>query len=134
MQTLGILNVLGNPDAAIVTQRLTHQRELRLLVAVAWNAGGVNLNVGWISKVSTLAVASHCSAHVASHCVGREEIGVAVTTGGDYHSMSGKALELTCNEVLGNDASCATVDDYHVVHLVAVVALHVAHLNLAIER
>ena len=134
LQTLSVVDALRHPDAAVVAQRLAHEGELRLLVAVAWYAGGVYLHIGGVSKVGALAVASHGGAHVASHSVGREEIGVAIATGGDNHSMGGKALELAGDEVPGDDAACATVDNHHVVHLVAVVALHVAHLDLAVER
>ena len=134
LQALSVFNILWNPNASVVTQRLTHKGELRLLVAVTWDAGGVNLHIGRVCKVSALAVASHCGTHVAGHSVGREEIGVSVTAGGDNHCMSGKALELTGNEILGDDTACTSVDDYHVVHLVTVVACHVTHLNLAVER
>ena len=105
-----------------------------MLVAVARNAGWVNLYIGGVGKVSTLAIASHCGAHVAGHSVGREEIGVAITTSGNYHCVSSKALELAGYQVLGNDTASTAVDNNHVVHFIAVEALHVAHLNLAVER
>ena len=134
LQCLGVFNVLRNPDAAVVTQRFRHKGELRLLVAVNRNTSWVNLHVSRVCKVSALAIASHSSRAVASHCVGAEEVGVAVTAGGDNHSVSSKAFEFAGNQVLGNDTASATVNHHHVVHFVAVVALHLAHLNLAVER
>ena len=53
--------------------------------------------------------------------------------------MGSKTLKLTGNKVLGDDAACAfdavlILDENYIVHLVAVVALHLAELNLAVER
>ena len=45
--------------------------------------------------------------------------------------MSGKAFELTVNEVTGNDTTSAAVDDYNVLHFVAAVKLYGAGVNLA---
>ena len=63
---------------------------------------------------------------------GAQEVGVAVTTGGDNHSVSGETLELTGHEVLGDDTAGTAVDNHHVVHLIAVVALNFAHIDLAV--
>ncbi len=103
------------------------------------DTGGVNLHISGVCEVSTLAVASHRSRAVATHSVGRKEVGVAITACGDNHSVSGEALELACHEVLGDDAACAlhtifVFDEHHVVHLIAVEALHFAGLDLTVER
>ncbi len=99
-----------------------------------WDTCRVNLNVRRICKVSTLAEALNCCSTVATHSVGREEVGVAVTTGGDYHSVCRETLQFACNEVLGDDAACATVNDNHVLHLVTGVEFHLAGINLAHQR
>ena len=53
--------------------------------------------------------------------------------------MSCETLELTCNKVLRDDTAGALytiliLDEDEFVHLVAVVALHLAELYLAVER
>ena len=98
------------------------------------DTGGVNLYVAGVSKVSTLAVALNGSGTVATHSIGREEVGVAITTGGDNHSIGREALELAAHQVLGNDTTGVAVNDYHILHLVAGVELHLASLNHAAQR
>ena len=134
LQCLGIFELFGNPDAAVVTQRFRHKGKFRLLVAVYGDTSGVDLHESRVGEESSLAVAGHCRATVAGHGVGRKEVGVAISAGGYHHCVCGKAFELAGNEVAGNDTASAAIDDYHVVHFVAVVALHLAHLYLAVER
>ncbi len=81
-----------------------------------------------------MAVGCHCGRAVAGHGVGRQEVGVAIAAGGDDHSVGAEALELAGDEVLGDDAAGTAVDDHDVVHLVAGVHLHLAHVYLAVER
>ena len=70
LQSLGILNLLGHPDTTIVTQRLRHQRQLRLLVTMNGDTSGVNLNVRRICEISTLTIALNGSCTVAAHSIG----------------------------------------------------------------
>ena len=133
LQFLGVLDVLGHPDTTVITQRLAHQRQFRLLVAMHRDAGGMNLNISGIGKPCALAIASHCGRAVAGHGVGRQEVGVAITTGGDDHSVSCETLELASDQVTCDDATCSAVDDDHIVHLIAVVTLDLAHLDLTVQ-
>ena len=87
LQCLSIFNLLGHPDTAVVTQRLRHQREFRLLVAVYGNTSGMNLHVRRVGKVGTLAVTLYGGGAVTAHCVGREEVGVAISTGSNNHGV-----------------------------------------------
>ena len=103
------------------------------------DTGGVDLHICGVCEVCTLAVACHGGRTVAAHGVGREEVCVAVTAGGDDHCVSCETLELACDKVLGDDAACAlhtvfVLDEHKVVHLVAVVALHLAGMDLTVER
>ncbi len=103
------------------------------------DAGRVDLHESRVGEVCAFAVACHGCGHVAGHCVGGKEVCVAVSAGGYYHRVGSETLKLAGNEVLGYDASCAlhsvfVLDEYHVVHLVAVVALHLSELDLAVER
>ena len=67
---LGNLCRLRSPDTTVITQRLGHQRQLRLLVAVHRNTSWVNLCVARIRKTSTSLVSAICSRHVTSLCIG----------------------------------------------------------------
>ncbi len=102
------------------------------------DTGGVNLHVSRVGEVSALAVAGHGGADVAGHGVGAKEVGVAVAAGGYYHSVSGEAFHLAGDEVLGDDAAGAfhavlILYQHHVVHLIAVEALHLAGLYLTVQ-
>ena len=92
LQCLSVFNLLGHPDTAVVTQRLRHQRQFRLLVAVYGNTSGVNLYVRRVGKVGTLAVTLYGGGAVAAHSVGREEVGVAISTGSNNHGVGRKAF------------------------------------------
>ncbi len=70
LQLLGVLNLLRHPDTTVVTQRLRHQCQLRLLVTMHGDTGGVNLHVRGICKVGTLTIALNGCGAVASHSVG----------------------------------------------------------------
>ena len=103
-----------------------------------WDTGWVNLNVCRVSKPSTLAVASHGSRNVASHCVGREEEGVSVTAGTYYHCMREETLNASGDEVAGDDTTRTFLavlisDEDDVEHLVAGIHLHFALADLAAE-
>ena len=98
------------------------------------NTGGVNLHIRGVGHVGTLAVALDSGRAVAAHGVGAEEVGIAVTAGGDDHGIGGEALQLASNEVLGDDTACAAVDNHHVLHLIAGVEFHLSGLHLCGER
>ena len=98
------------------------------------DAGGVNLHVGGVCEVGSLAVALDGGGAVAAHGVGREEVGVAVAARGDDHGVGRETLQLTRREVFGNDAASATIHDDHVFHLIARKKLHLAEFHLSRER
>ena len=134
-----VLKLFGDPDTAVVAERLRHKGKLRLLVAMHGDTRGVDLYVGGICEISALAIAGHCGRAVASHGVGGKEVGVAIAAGGDDHGVSSEAFELTRHEVFGDDAAgtlhaVLVLDENHVVHLITVEAFHLSELNLAVER
>ena len=57
LQCLGVFELLGHPDAAVVAQRLTHEGELGLEVPGLRNAGGVDLRVAGVGEVGALRCA-----------------------------------------------------------------------------
>ncbi len=132
--SLGVFFLLGHPDAAVVTQRLAHEGELRLVFAVYGDTGGVDLSEREVGKISTLLESLHCSRAVAAHGVGGEEEGTAITAGGEHHGVGGVTLYLTCDEVAHDDTAGTAVDDNHVEHLATVERLHGALLDLAVQR
>jgi hypothetical protein len=64
LQSLGIFKIFRNPNTTVVTQRLRHQRQLRLFVAVNGDTGRGNIKVWWVCKVSTLVIALNGSGTV----------------------------------------------------------------------
>ncbi len=130
LQLLGVFKLLRHPDAAVVTQRLRHQCELRLLVAMHGDTRRVNLNEAGIGEVGTLTIGLDGCGAVATHGVGRQEVSVAITAGGQTNGVTGIALELSGNEVLGDDATAAAVDDDDILNLCTGVELHGAVVHL----
>ena len=133
LQFLGVFQLLRNPNAAIVTQGFGHQSQFGLLVTVNRDTSGVNLYVSRVGKPGTFTVASHCSRAVTCHCIGRKEVGIAVTTGSDYHSVGGKTFQFTGNEVLSNDTAGTSVNEDNVFHFVAGIQFHSAYVHLAAQ-
>ena len=122
-----------HPTCIPVTQRLRHQRQLRLLVAMNGDTGGVNLNIRGICKVSTLTIALNGSRAVTAHGVGREEVGISVTTSSDNNSVGAEANQLTSRQILGDDTTSATINDDHVFHLITCIELNLAGLYLTAQ-
>ncbi len=98
------------------------------------DTGGVNLNVRGICKVSTLAIALDGSGAVATHSVGAQEIGVTVTASSDDHGVGAEANQLTSCQILGDDTTGATIDDDHILHLIAGVEFYFPSIYLAAQR
>jgi len=133
LQLLGIFQFLRNPDTSVVTQRFGHQSQFGLLVAVNGDTSRVNLYVSGVGKPGSFTVAGHGSGTVASHCIGREEVCVAITAGSDNHSVSGKTFQLTCYEILGDDTAGTSVDDDNVFHFITRVQFHRTHVYLTAQ-
>ena len=109
---LAVLGALGNPDATVVTQRLRHEGQLRLLVAVLGDARGVDLREAGVAEVGALAVRAPDGGRVAAHRVGGQEEHVAVAAGRQDHRVGDEGLELAGGHVAGDDAArLALVDD-----------------------
>ena len=128
-----VLELLGNPDAAVVAQRLRHEGQLRLLVAVYGDTGGVDLREAGVGESGALAVALESGRTVRCHGVRREEEDVAVTAGGDDDGVRAVALDLTRYEVAGDDTAGLAVLDDDVEHLMTRVALHRTCCDLLVE-
>ena len=131
---VGVLGVLGHPDAAVVAQRLAHQGQLGLVRAGDRDAGRVDLGVAGVGHVGALAVRAPGGGDVAAHRVGGEEEDVAVAAAGEHHDVGEVGLQLAGDHVAHDDAAGAAVDDDQLDHLVAGVGLHGAGGDLALER
>ena len=137
-ECFGVLFLLGDPDAAVVAEAFAHQGELGLVVAVNGDAGGVYLHVAGVGEVGAFAVADPGGAAVAVHCVGGEEVDVAVAACGEDHGVGGVAFQLAADEVADDDAACAFAavlvfhqDEFF--HLAAVVETDGAALDFAAQ-
>ena len=98
----------------------------------------MELHEGWGSQVGTAVVRTHHGAGVGVLSQGGHVVDVAVAAGTQHNCVAGEGLELTGNQVAGNDAAGAlltviVVDD-DVLQVVVSEELHVAQANLAVQR
>ncbi|MPM43007.1 hypothetical protein SDC9_89679 [bioreactor metagenome] len=131
---LTVLGLLGHPDAAVVAQRLRHQRQLRLVVAVLRDARRVDLRVAGVAEVGTALVRPPGGGHVGAHGVRRQEEDVAVAAGGQDDHVGVVGLDRAGDHVAHDDAAGAAVGDDDVLHLVACVHRHGAGGDLTLQR
>jgi hypothetical protein len=110
---------LRHPDAAVVAERLAHQRELALVLAVDRDAGRVDLRVAGVAEGRALAVRAPDRRAVAALGVGRQVEDVAVAAGREHHGVREVGLELPAHHVARHDAARAAVDHDELEHLVA---------------
>ena len=130
---LHVLFFLGHPDTAVVAERLRHERQLALVLAVHGDAGGVDLREAGVGEHGPLLVALPCGRTVGVHRVGREEEDVAVTARGDHDRMCAETLYLARYEVARDDTAGLAVHHHQVEHLVARIALHRPFGDLTVE-
>ena len=123
-----------HPDAAVVTQRLAHQGELRLVITRAGDARGVDLRVARIGHEGAALVCPPRGGHVGVLGVGREVEDVAVAARAEEHGVGGVALVLTRGQVARDDPARDPVDLDEVDHLAAGVHLDAARLDHAVHR
>ena len=129
-----VARLLGHPDAAVVAQRLGHERQLRLVLAGARDARGVDLGVARVGEERALAVGPPGGGDVRALGVGGQVVEVAVPAGGQHHRVAEVRLDLPGDQVAGHDAAGAAVDDHQVEHLGAREHRDLAELDLAHER
>src|SRR5699024_1074745 len=96
-ERLHVFDLLRYPDAAVVAQRLRHEGQFRLLVAVHGNARRVDLRETGVGEAGALAVALESGRTVRRHGVGRKEKDIAVAARGDHDGMGAEALDLARN-------------------------------------
>ena len=130
----GVVVLLRHPDAAVVAQRLAHQRELRLEVVARRDARGVDLRVAGVGHVRAALVRAPDGGDVAVLRVGGEEEDVAVAAGGEHHRVGAVRVDRPVEQVAGDDADGAPVLHHEVEHLGAVVQRDVAERDLVRER
>ncbi len=125
---------LRHPDPAVVAQRLAHQRQLRLVVAGARDAGRVDLREAGVGEVRAAPVRPPDRGRVGVHGVGREVEDVAVAAAGQDDGVGVVGVDLPGDQVPGDDAAGPAVHDDQVQHLGARVHLDVAGRDLPAER
>ena len=133
-ELLHILLLLGYPDAAVVAERLRHERQLALVFAVHRNTGRVYLREAGVGKHRPLLVALPGGRTVGVHRIGREEEDVAVTARGDNHGVCAEPFDFARHEVAGDDAAGLAVNKHQVEHLMARIAFHRPFGYLPVER
>ncbi len=98
------------------------------------DTGRVDLYVRRVGKHCSLTIALDSCGTVTSHRIGGEEVGVAVSASCDNDSISRESLQLTCHEVLSDNATCAAIDNNKVFHLITCEELYLASLYLSTQR
>src|SRR5690606_12358025 len=129
----GVVLAQRHPDAAVVAQRLGHERELRLVVAGDRDAGGVDLRVAGVGEVGAALVGAPDGGGVAALGVRGQVEHVAVAAGGEDHGVGEVPLDLAGHHVADDDAARPPVGDDQVEHLVAGVHLHVPGRDLPLQ-
>ncbi len=129
-----ILRLLRHPDTAIVAQRFGHERQLALLLSMNRNAGRVNLREAGVAEIGPSPVTLHRCGTVTIHRIGRKEISVSVAACRNDNRMSAETLQLTGNQIPGDNSLCLTVNHHKIQHLVTRVTDHGSGRNLTIER
>ena len=130
---VAVLAPLRHPDAAVVAQRLAHQRELGLVLAGDGDAGRVDLREARVAEVGALAVRPPRRRDVAAHRVGGEVVDVAVAAAREDHGVGEMGLDLAGDHVADDDAARPAVDDDELEHLVPGVHLQPALGDLPLQ-
>ena len=125
--------LLWDPDAAVVAERLGHERELGLVVAGDGDAGGVNLREAGIGEERAAFVRAPDGGGVRAFGVGGEVVDVAVAASGEDDGVGEMHAELAGDEIAGDDAAGLAVDDDEVEHLGARDHGDLAGVDLALE-
>src|SRR5690606_15084862 len=131
---VAVLLLAGDPDAAVVAERLAHERELRLIGAALRDAGRVDLREAGVREGRARAVRAPRRRAVGALGVGREVDDVAVAAGREDDDGGRGRLDLAGDEAARHDAARLAVDDDELEHLGARVHLDGARRDLALER
>ncbi len=125
---------LGHPNAAVVAQRLRHERQLRLVFAGHGDAGRVDLRVAGVGETGAALVGAIGRRDVAIQRVGGQVKDWAVAAGGQHHGVADVRLDFAGDEVPRHDAARPAVDDDDVEHFRPRVHADVAHADLTAQR
>ena len=129
-----VLRLLGNPYAAVVAQRLAHEGQLALLVAVLGNACRVDLREAWVCEAGAALVALERRRHAAALRVCGKVEHVAVAARAQQNRVGGIPLDLAGDEVADDDALGVPVHEDEVEHFAARVHLHLFEADLLFKR
>src|ERR1700730_10374917 len=131
---LAIFSALRNPDPSIVAQRLGHQRELGLIIAALWNAGGMDLRETRVGEKSAFFISAVSRSDIATASVGRQIKNLSVSVGREHNGIRGVLVDLTGDQIARNDSLGVPVDSDEVEHLGLRKHLYAAGRNLSAER
>ena len=94
------------------------------------DTGGMNLYIRRIGHIGSLTITLDSSGTVTAHRIGTQEVSITITACGNHHGIGREALQLTSNQILGNDTTGTAVHNHHVLHLITGEELHLASMNL----
>src|SRR5438105_11964096 len=111
-----IFHPFGDPDAAIVAERLRHQRELRLMLAGDWDAGRVNLGETGIAEEGATFICAIGGGDIAATRISRKKKDVAITAGCENNGIAGNRANRARAEVPRNNPFGVAVDEHQIEH------------------
>ena len=118
--------LLRHPDAAVVAQRLGHQRQLGLVIAADRDARRMNLRVAGIGEARAALVGAPDGGGVRAARVGREIEHVAVTARREHDGVRVVPRDFAGLKIANDDALGVAVHDHEVEHLGMRVGFHAA--------
>ena len=125
--------LLRHPHAPVVSERLAHQRELRLMLATHGNARRMNLGEARIGERSASLVCPPDGSRIRAFCVRREIEYVAVSAGTKHYSIGNVRLDFSGHEISCHDPSRATIDHNEIQHLGARIHRDGLRVDLPLE-
>src|SRR5437867_5922811 len=123
-----------HPDAAVVAERLAHQRQLGLVVPRGGDAGRVNLREARVRERRAALVGRPDGGHVAALGVGGEVVDVRIAAGREHDGVAGVCRQLPVHQVARDNAAGPPVDHHHIEQLRARIHPHLAGGDLARQR
>ena len=126
--------VFGDPNPSVVTERLRHERELRLELIELGNACGMDLYEAGVSEERALFVSFPCRTGVGVDCEGRQVVNCAVSARSKHHGMSGMPFNFACYEISCYDPPCPAFNNHQIKHLSPRVHLHGPLFYLTAQR
>src|SRR6185437_1269564 len=82
-----VVLILRHPDAAVIPQRLGHQRQLALMFSGNRNTRGVDLRIARIAEIGAFSMRFPRRRDIAAHGIGTKIEDIAIAAAAQQHGM-----------------------------------------------